>query len=220
MISVGFDKNGPDMETIFSMVENDSSIKGIWCVPKYSNPTGHSYSKKTVKRFAELGKVAGPNFRIIWDNAYAVHHLGETPDTLENIKEACEKEGTPDSIIMFASTSKVTFAGSGISFVSSSKKNLYDFEQYLSAQTIGFDKVNQLRHARFLKNEEEITAHMEKHRAIIQPKFAIVEEKLNGSLAGRDIASWTKPNGGYFISLDTTFQVADQVIKLAEKSGV
>ncbi|RPG49903.1 MAG: aminotransferase [Gammaproteobacteria bacterium TMED1] len=220
MVSVGFNETGPDMETVFSMVENDSSIKGIWCVPKYSNPTGHTYSKKTVERFSELGKIAGTNFRIIWDNAYAVHHLGGSPDKLENIKEACEKEGTLDSMIMFASTSKVTFAGSGISFVGSSQKNLDNFEQYLSAQTIGFDKVNQLRHARFLKNEEEINAHMEKHREIIQPKFAIVEEKLTTSLAGMDIASWTKPNGGYFVSLDTTFKVADQVIKLADKSGV
>ena len=220
MISVSFNDDGPDMETIFSLVENDLSIKGIWCVPKYSNPTGHTYSEKTVKCFAKLGNVASANFRIIWDNAYAVHHLEEVPDTLGDIQNLCNKEGTLDSIVMFASTSKVTFAGSGISFVSASPKNLGEFEQYLSTQTIGFDKVNQLRHVRFLKNKQEISAHMEKHREIIQPKFAIVEDKLNASLAGKGIASWTKPNGGYFVSLDTTFEIADQVIQLADEIGV
>ena len=220
MISVTFNDDGPDMETIFSLVENDSSIKGIWCVPKYSNPTGHTYSEKTVKCFAKLGNVASANFRIIWDNAYAVHHLEKVPDTLGDIQNLCNKEGTLDSIVMFASTSKVTFAGSGISFVSASQKNLGEFEQYLSTQTIGFDKVNQLRHVRFLKNKQEISAHMEKHREIIQPKFAKVEDKLNASLAGKGIASWTKPNGGYFVSLDTTFEIADQVIQLADDIGV
>ena len=220
MISVSFNDDGPDMETIFSLVENDSSIKGIWCVPKYSNPTGHTYSEKTIKCFAKLGNVAGANFRIIWDNAYAVHHLGEVPDTLGDIQNFCDIEGTLDSIVMFASTSKVTFAGSGISFVSASQKNLGEYEQYLSTQTIGFDKVNQLRHVRFLKNEQQISAHMEKHREIIQPKFAKVEEKLNASLSGKDIASWTNPNGGYFVSLDTTFEIADQVIQLAKDIGV
>lgn len=220
MISVSFNDDSPDMETIFSLVENDSSIKGIWCVPKYSNPTGHTYSEKTIKCFAKLGNVAGANFRIIWDNAYAVHHLGEVPDTLGDIQNFCDVEGTLDSIVMFASTSKVTFAGSGISFVSASQKNLGEYEQYLSTQTIGFDKVNQLRHVRFLKNEQQISAHMEKHREIIQPKFAKVEEKLNASLSGKDIASWTKPNGGYFVSLDTTFEIADQVIQLAKDIGV
>ena len=220
MISVKLTNDGPDMERIFSLVENDSSIKGIWCVPKYSNPTGHTYSKKTVQSFAQLGKVAGDNFRIIWDNAYAVHHLGDTPEKLENIKWACEKEGTADNVVMFASTSKVTFAGGGISFFSSSHKNLDDFEKYLSAQLIGFDKVNQLRHVRFLKNELAITEHMKKHKEIIQPKFALVEAKLNTSFAGKNIATWTKPNGGYFVSLDTTHKVADKVVNLASAVGV
>ena len=220
MLSVSFNDDGPDMETVFSLVENDSSIKGIWCVPKYSNPTGHTYSEKIVKCFAKLGNIASANFRIIWDNAYAVHHLEEVPDTLGDIQNFCDKEGTLDSIVMFASTSKVTFAGSGISFVSASQKNLGEYERYLSTQTIGFDKVNQLRHVRFLKNKQEISAHMEKHREIIQPKFARVEDKLNASLASKGIASWTKPNGGYFVSLDTTFEIADQVIQLAEDIGV
>ncbi len=220
MITVGFTDDGPDMDAIDSLMASDPMIKGIWCVPRYSNPTGHSYSDEVVKRFAKLGKSAGNHFRIIWDNAYAVHHLADTPDRLTNLLAACEKEDTSDSVVMFASTSKVTFAGSGISFVGTSAQNLSDFEAFLSTQLIGFDKVNQLRHVRFLKDADAIKAHMEKHKDIVQPKFAMVEQKLDSALAGKGVASWTKPKGGYFVSLDTTYGVADEVVELAADAGV
>ena len=220
MITVGFTDDGPDMDAIDSLIADDPMIKGIWCVPLYSNPTGHSYSDEVVKRFAKLGKAAGNHFRIIWDNAYAVHHLADTPDRLASLLATCEKEDTSDSVVMFASTSKVTFAGSGISFVGTSAQNLSDFEAFLSAQLIGFDKVNQLRHVRFLKDADTIKAHMEKHKDIVQPKFAMVEEKLDSALSGKGVASWTKPNGGYFVSLDTAYGVADKVVELAAEAGV
>ncbi|HAK51503.1 MAG TPA: aminotransferase [Gammaproteobacteria bacterium] len=220
MITVGFTDDGPDMDAIDSLMASDPMIKGIWCVPRYSNPTGHSYIDEVVKRFAKLGKSAGNHFRIIWDNAYAVHHLADTPDRLTNLLAACEKEDTSDSVVMFASTSKVTFAGSGISFVGTSAQNLSDFEAFLSTQLIGFDKVNQLRHVRFLKDADAIKAHMEKHKDIVQPKFAMVEQKLDSALAGKGVASWTKPKGGYFVSLDTTYGVADEVVELAADAGV
>ena len=220
MVTVGFTEAGPDMDAVYSLVENDSLIKGIWCVPQYSNPTGHSYSNEVVTRFSKLGRLAGNHFRIIWDNAYALHHLTDTPNQLANLQAACEKEGTSDSVLMFASTSKVTFAGAGISFVGASPRNLSDIESFLSAQLIGFDKVNQLRHVRFLKDADTVKAHMEKHRDLVRPKFAIVEEKLDSALAGKGVAAWTKPNGGYFVSLDTAYGVADRVVELAAEAGV
>jgi len=208
------------MDEIFPLVEKDPSIKGIWCVPMYSNPTGHTYSEQTVKRFAQLGKVAGPDFRIMWDNAYGVHHLSDTPDRLANIMQAATEEQTTDSVVMLASTSKVTFAGAGISFLGTSDANLADFERYLSAQTIGFDKVNQLRHVRFLKNIDGINAHMAKHKDIIKPKFTLVEEKLTSALGSKGVATWTNPNGGYFVSLDMSFGLADTVVELSRDVGV
>ena len=220
MVTVEFTEAGPDMDAIYSLVENDSLIKGIWCVPQYSNPTGHCYSNEVVKRFSKLGKSAGNNFRIIWDNAYAVHHLTDTPYQLANLQAACEKEGTADSVLMFASTSKVTFAGAGISFLGASPQNLSDIESFLSTQLIGFDKVNQLRHVRFLKDADTIKTHMKKHRDFVRPKFAMVEEKLDSALREKRGATWTKPNGGYFVSLDTAYGVADRVVDLAAEAGV
>lgn len=220
MINVALNDDGPDMDEIFPLVEKDPSIKGIWCVPMYSNPTGHTYSEQTVKRFAQLGKVAGPDFRIMWDNAYGVHHLSDTPDRLANIMQAATEEQTTDSVVMLASTSKVTFAGAGISFLGTSDANLADFERYLSAQTIGFDKVNQLRHVRFLKNIDGINAHMAKHKDIIKPKFTLVEEKLTSALGSKGVATWTNPNGGYFVSLDMSFGLADTVVELSRDVGV
>ena len=220
MINVGFLTDGPDLDTIEVMLERDPMIKGIWCVPKYSNPTGHTYNTAAVKRFAQLGKIAGPNFRIMWDNAYTVHHLTDTPDELHNLMQEARAAGTQDSVVMFASTSKVTFAGAGIAFLGTSMDNLKAFEKFLSAQVIGFDKVNQLRHVRFLKDTSNLAAHMEKHRHLLGPKFDLVQTKLEANLGKRGIAKWTKPRGGYFVSLDTMPGIADEVVLLAADAGV
>ena len=220
MICVPFAEDGPDMDEIFDLCRKDSTIKGIWCVPRYSNPTGHTYSTQTVNRFAKLGNIAGADFRIMWDDAYAVHHLHDKPDQLSNLMLACEKAGTENSVVMLSSTSKVTYAGAGIAFLGVSVTNLNAFEAFLIPQLIGFDKVNQLRHVRFLKDLEHIRAHMSKHSDIIRPRFKLVEQKLKDGLQGKDIASWTKPNGGYFVSLDTRAGIADKVIQLASDLGV
>ena len=220
MICVSFVEDGPDMDEIFDLCRNDSSIKGIWCVPRYSNPTGHTCSTQTVKRFAELGNIAGSDFRIMWDDAYAVHHLYDRQDQLSNLMLACEEEGTEDSVVMLSSTSKVTYAGAGIAFLATSVANLNAFEAFLVPQMIGFDKVNQLRHVRFLKDLEHIKTHMSKHSDIIRPRFELVEQKLKDALQGKGIASWTKPNGGYFVSLDTRAGIADKVVQLASDLGV
>jgi len=220
MINVGFLTDGPDLDTIEVMLERDPMIKGIWCVPKYSNPTGHTYNTAAVKRFAQLGKIAGPNFRIMWDNAYTVHHLTDTPDELHNLMQEARAAGTQDSVVMFASTSKVTFAGAGIAFLGTSMDNLKAFEKFLSAQVIGFDKVNQLRHVRFLKDTSNLAAHMEKHRQLLGPKFDLVQTKLEANLGKRGIAKWTKPRGGYFVSLDTMPGIANEVVRLAADAGV
>ncbi len=220
MINVPFADDGPDMDEVFRLCESDPSIKGIWCVPKYSNPTGHTYSSDTVERFAQLGKVAGADFRIMWDNAYVVHHLGDVPDQLANLMANCEKAGTEDSAVMLASTSKVTFAGAGVAFLGTSSANLKRFETFLVPQVIGFDKVNQLRQVRFLKDLDTVAEHMDKHKAIIKPKFDLVEQKLATALDGKGIATWTKPNGGYFISLSTSAGIAASVVQLAADIGV
>ena len=200
------------MDTIENLVATDLTIKGIWCVPKYSNPTGQTYSNDIVNRFARLPQIASQDFQIFWDNAYVVHDLVESGDKLANLFEAAEKAETADSIVILGSTSKITFAGAGISFLAASEAQLKDFEGYLSAQTIGFDKVNQLRHVRFLKDNDGIRAHMARHRTIIKPKFDLVLKKLEDNLAGKDIATWTSPKGGYFISLDTDRSIASEVI--------
>ncbi len=220
MINVPLLDGGPDMDMIEQLVQGDSAIKGIWCVPKYSNPTGHTYSAETVERMAQLALHAGADFRIMWDNAYAVHHLTETPDSLENLMTAAHKADTADSVVMLASTSKITFAGAGVAFLGTSKANLTAFEKFLSASVIGFDKVNQLRHVRFLPDLPAITAHMEKHRDIIKPRFDIVLDALATQLGDKGIATWTRPNGGYFISLDTLPGLASNVVKLAAEAGV
>ncbi|MGI9323139.1 MAG: aminotransferase, partial [Pseudomonadales bacterium] len=220
MIALPFLPTGPDMARIETLVQSDPAIKGIWCVPKYSNSTGHSYDDKTVTALAALASKAGDDFRVLWDNAYTVHHLTDKTETLADVLGLAAKAGCPDSIAMFASTSKITHAGSGISFFAGSEANLAAFEKFLSAQVICFDKVNQLRHVRFLRDSAGIAAQMAKHRAILQPKFALVEQKLNQALAGKDIASWTKPTGGYFVSLDTRPGLASRVVALAAEAGV
>ena len=220
MIPVSLCDDGPNMEQIKKLLEDDAAIKGIWCVPKYSNPTGTTYSKEIVEQFAEISKVAGENFRVFWDNAYAVHDLDDQTYELSKLMSVAQKSGTTDSIVMFGSTSKITFAGAGVSFLATSESQLNAFEKFLSNQMIGFDKVNQLRHVRFLTDLKGIKAHMAKHKDIIKPKFDLVLNKLEHNLAGKNMAKWKKPAGGYFISLDTRPGLATIIIKMASNAGV
>lgn len=220
MINVPMTPEGPDMDLVEKLVSEDPAIKGIWCVPKYSNPQGYSYSDETVRRFAALTPAA-PDFRIFWDNAYAVHHLyGAEEGKILNILEECEKAGNPDMVFEFCSTSKVSFAGGGISAIASSEANIADIKKSLTIQTIGFDKVNQLRHVRFFKDEDGIEKHMEKHAALLRPRFELVLETLERELAGLDAGSWIKPKGGYFITYETIDGCATRVVGLAKEAGV
>ena len=212
MINIPMNEDGPDMDMVEKLVSEDDAIKGIWCVPKYSNPTGISYSDEVVRRMANL-KPAAKDFRIYWDNAYAIHHLynGEQDEILE-IMEECRKAGNPDMVFEFASTSKVTFPGSGIAAIAASKDNLDFIKKQMTIQTIGYDKLNQLRHVRFFKNVEGVKAHMEKHAEKLRPKFATVLDVLEKELKPTGVGSWTKPNGGYFISLDVMEGCAKKVV--------
>ena len=201
-------ESGPDMDMIEELVKKDDSIKGIWCVPKYSNPTGNSYSDEVVRRFARL-KPAAKDFRIYWDNAYTIHHLYDLDqDHLIEILAECKRAGNPDLVYKFASTSKVTFPGSGIAALATSHNNLEDIKNQLKNQTIGHDKVNQLRHVRYFKDIHGMVEHMKKHADSLRPKFEMVIETLENELGGLGIASWTKPKGGYFISFDTINGIA------------
>lgn len=220
MINVPMTKDGPDMDMVEKLVSEDETIKGIWCVPKYSNPQGYTYSKETVERFARL-KPAAPDFRIYWDNAYSIHHLyDDNQDFLVEILEECRKAGNPDIVYKFTSTSKVSFPGSGIAAVAASKGNLEDFRKYMSIQTIGHDKVNQLRHVRFFKDLEGLHAHMRKHADLIRPKFEMVLATLERELGGLGIGEWTKPHGGYFISFDSMEGCAKSIVSKAKEAGV
>ena len=220
MIAVGMTGDGPDMDQIEKLMRNDPSIRGLWCVPKYSNPTGDIYSDETVQRIANLGKLAASDFRIFWDNAYSVHDLTDQPANIANIRQLCLDAGTEDSLVQFASTSKITFAGAGISFLSSTKKNIKIFTDHLGFRSIGPDKINQLRHARFFTEQAQLTAHMKKHAAIIQPKFDRVLELLNSELGDQTGSNWTQPAGGYFISFNTRPGLAKEVVKLCADVGV
>ncbi|MEA3292130.1 MAG: aminotransferase class I/II-fold pyridoxal phosphate-dependent enzyme [Pseudomonadota bacterium] len=219
LITVEMNDNGPDMEQVEQLAAADAGIKGIWCVPKYSNPTGVTYSDETVRRLAAM-HAAAPDFRILWDNAYAEHHLGTEHDPLANISQACEAAGNPDRVVQFASTSKVSFAGSGVAALASSGANIADAKRHLAAQTIGPDKLNQLRHLQYFKNLDGLREHMAKHAALLKPKFDLVLELLGKELKGKDIAEWTSPNGGYFISLDVIDGTANRVVQLAGEAGV
>lgn len=219
MITVPLNEDGPDMDMIEKLVSEDDTIKGVWCVPMYSNPTGITYSDETVKRFANL-KPAAKDFRIFWDNAYCIHHLTETPDTLLNILDECKKVGNDDMVYMFASTSKITFAGGGIAVMAASKANVDYIKSLMTVQTIGFDKINQLRHAKFFGNYEGLMAQMEKHREILQPKFEMVLDTLEREITPLGIGSWHKPRGGYFVSFDAMEGCAKRICQLCKDAGV
>ncbi len=220
MIPVPTNEEGPDMDMVEELVSSDESIKGIWCVPKYANPSGYSYSDYTVRRFARL-KPAAKDFRIFWDNAYGVHHLyDDKQDYLVEILAECKKAGNPDLVYKFASTSKITFPGSGIAALATSLNNLDDIKSQLTIQTIGHDKVNQLRHVRFFKDIHGLTEHMRKHADIIRPKFEAVEEILDKNLGELEVGTWTKPNGGYFICFNALDGCAKEIVSMAKKAGV
>lgn len=218
MLNVEMTENGPDVDKIRELVR-DESVKGMFCVPKYSNPDGITYSDDTVRALAAL-QPAAKDFRVIWDNAYVVHDLTDTPDRLLNIFEACKPFGTEDMFVEFTSTSKISFPGAGVSAIAASENNIQAIKARLSMQTISYDKLNQLRHVKYFKNLDGITAHMKKHAAIIAPKFKIVLDALDAQLKENDLARWTKPNGGYFISLNTTECSAKRVGELCKELGV
>ena len=219
MIAIPTREDGPDMDEVRSLVENDDSVKGIWCVPKYSNPQGITYSDRVVDAFAAL-KPAAPDFRIFWDNAYCVHHLTDEHDHLENVLEACRRFGHEDMVYIFGSTSKISFPGSGVAMMAASRANIEFIKQQLRAQTIGPDKLNQLRHVRFFKNLDGIDAHMRRHAALIRPKFEAVIESFERNLGGTGIGRWTNPRGGYFISFDAPDGCAKRTVQLCREAGV
>ena len=220
MITVPMTPNGPDMDIVEKLVHEDEAIKGIWCVPKYSNPQGYDYSDETVIRFANL-KPAAKDFRIFWDNAYCVHHLYfDDPVEILNIVGECKKAGNPDMVYKFASTSKISFSGAGIAALVASKANIDDIKKQLAIQTIGYDKINQLRHARFFKNKAGVLEHMKKHAAIMRPKFEAVLNVLETELGGLEIGEWTKPKGGYFISFDSMEGCAKTIVAMMKDAGV
>lgn len=220
MINIPLYNDGPDMDLVEKYVNTDPAVKGIWCVPKYSNPTGISYSDEVVRRFAGL-KPAAEDFRIYWDNAYCIHHLYEDiHDEILNILDECEKAGNPDMVYIFASTSKISFPGSGISAIASSINNIEHIKQQMSVQTIGHDKINQLRHSRFFKDINGLQEHMKRHAELLRPKFEAVLDTLDRELGGLEIGSWIKPRGGYFISFDSLPGCAKEIVAMCKDLGV
>ncbi|MCC7367123.1 MAG: aminotransferase class I/II-fold pyridoxal phosphate-dependent enzyme [Chloroflexi bacterium] len=219
MIPIPMTGAGPDMDMVERLAGNDPTVRGIWCVPRFSNPTGDVYSEETVKRLAGM-QTAAPDFTLFWDNAYGVHTLTETPPELANIVAATAEAGNPDRVFVFGSTSKITLAGAGIAMVATSPTNVTWLLKHMGRRSIGPDKINQLRHARFLKDEAGLKAHMAKHRAILAPKFARVHEMFAELLSGTGAATWTKPEGGYFISLDVMEGCAKRVVALAKEAGI
>lgn len=218
MIPVPMTVSGPDMDLVEKLVSEDPQIKGIWCVPKYSNPQGITYSDETVRRMASL-KPAAPDFRVFWDNAYCVHELTDQPDQLLSIFAACKEVGNEDLVVQFTSTSKITFAGAGVAAVAGSKKTLQNFRRRLFFKTIGPDKMNQLRHLLFLKDMDGIYQHMEKHRKLLAPRFEVVLEHLK-ELGETGTARWVIPKGGYFVSVDVMDGCAKRVVSLCKEAGV
>ena len=220
MINIPMTSDGPDMDLVEQYVENDPAVKGIWCVPKYSNPQGITYSDETVHRFAKLNPAA-EDFRIFWDNAYIIHHLyDDRQDHLLNIIEECEKAGNPDMVYEFVSTSKVSYPGAGIAALISSEANLKEAQEYMNFQIIGHDKLNQLRHVKFFQNLDGVMNQMKKHAEILRPKFEAILQVMDQELSGLGIASWTKPNGGYFISFDAMEGCAKKIVAKAKEAGL
>lgn len=222
MIPVTMTADGPDMDEVERLVANDASVKGIWCVPKYSNPGGVTYSDEVVRRLAAM-PCAAEDFRIFWDNAYGIHHLYDAPeqqDQLLDIRAACDEAGNPNRCFKFASTSKVTFPGAGISAMAASAANIADVKARMNPQVIGHDKLNQLRHVRFLRDAKGLAAHMSKHAAILRPKFELVDAKLTEALTEVGGCSWSKPHGGYFVSFDAPAGCAKRIVALAKDAGV
>ena len=220
MINIPLYDNGPDMDMVEKYVNQDAAVKGIWCVPKYSNPTGISYSDEVVRRFANL-KPAAEDFRIYWDNAYCIHHLyDEIQDEILNILEECEKAGNPNMVYIFTSTSKISFPGSGISAIASSLENVENIKKQMSIQTIGYDKINQLRHSRFFKNIEGLQTHMKLHAELLRPKFEAVLNTLESEIGELEIGSWIKPRGGYFISFNSLPGCAKKIVAMCKDLGV
>ncbi len=219
MIPIEMDENGPDMDKVEALVSSDASVRGIWCVPKYSNPAGTTYSAETVRRFARLNPAA-PDFRIFWDNAYTVHDLSDTTDELANIMEACKKTGREDLVYIFSSTSKISFAGAGLAAMGASQRNVKHILASMSIQTIGHNKINQLAHTRFFGDVDGIKKHMKLHAEILRPKFSLVLDILQAELGELEIAQWHKPRGGYFISLDVPSQCARRTVELCKEAGV
>ena len=220
MINIPMSESGPDMGMVEEYVSKDASVKGIWCVPKYSNPQGYTYSEETVKRMAAL-KPAAEDFRIFWDNAYVIHDLyDDNKDEIADIISECEKAGNPDMVFEFASTSKVSFPGSGIAALATSANNIADIKKQLTIQTIGHDKLNQLRHVRFFKDINGLKEHMRKHAEFMRPKFEAVERVLEEELGGLGIGSWTEPKGGYFISFEAMDGCAKAIVAKCKEAGV
>ncbi|MCQ2799402.1 MAG: aminotransferase [Bacilli bacterium] len=220
MINIPMDENGPDMDMIEDLVSKDEYIKGIWCVPKYSNPSGVTYSDEVVRRFASL-KPKAKDFRIYWDNAYSVHHLDmNNEDFLLEILDECKKAGNPDMVYKFTSTSKISFPGSGIAAIATSENNIADIQKQFGVQTIGHDKVNQLRHVRYFKNLNGVMEHMKKHAMILAPKFELVESILTKELGELGVSSWTKPHGGYFISFTGMDGTAKAIVSRCKSVGL
>lgn len=219
LIPVPMTENGPDMDVVEKLVENDDSIKGIWCVPKYSNPQGITYSDETVKRFANLNPKA-KDFRIFWDDAYCVHDVTETPDKLISLMDECKKTGKTDLPIIFCSTSKITFPGSGVAAMAANENNMKVIKEKYKYQTISFDKVNMLRHILFFKDIDGVKAHMDKHKSILKPKFDIVLKHLKESVGPTGVATWFEPNGGYFVAVDVMEGTAKKVVQLCKEAGV
>ncbi len=220
MINIPMSESGPDMGIVEEYVSKDASVKGIWCVPKYSNPQGYTYSEETVKRMAAL-KPAAEDFRIFWDNAYVIHDLyDDKKDEIPDIISECEKAGNPDMVFEFASTSKVSFPGSGIAALATSANNIADIKKQLTIQTIGHDKLNQLRHVRYFKDINGLKEHMRKHAEFMRPKFEAVESVLDEELGGLGIGSWTAPKGGYFISFEAMDGCAKAIVAKCKEAGV
>ena len=219
MIPVPMTSNGPDMDIVEKLVENDDSIKGIWCVPKYSNPQGITYSDDTVKRFAAL-KPAAKDFRIMWDNAYCIHDISDTPDSLLNIYDECVKAGNEDMPILFCSTSKITFPGAGVAAMAASDANMNVFAERYNYEIISYDKLNMLRHVKYFKNYDCVLNHMQLHKKVLKPKFEIVLNTLDKELTPTGVGEWTNPNGGYFVSVDVLSGTAKRVVSLCKEAGL